>query len=69
MRDTEYATEITTAADVAGQSIERIFEKDSLRPEARFSYWPHGKMAFRPLDIPGDALHPAGSERAVWFET
>ncbi|MGV9009664.1 hypothetical protein [Brevundimonas sp.] len=56
LRDTNYATEIATVTDELGQRIERIHVKDRDRPEIRFSWWPNGKMAVRPLDIPEDEL-------------
>lgn len=56
MRDTSYATEIKTVADTHGQRIERLYIKDKRREEIRFSWWPEGNMANRPLDLPEDEL-------------
>ncbi len=56
MRDTPYATEIKTAKDENCQRIERIFVKEFQREEIRFSWWPNGAMAVRPLDLPEDEL-------------
>ena len=58
MRDTKYATEIQTAQDGIGQSIERIFVKEHQREEIRFSWWTNGTMVIRPLDLPEDELLP-----------
>jgi hypothetical protein len=54
-RDTRYAREIVTAA-VGESRIERIFVKDEGRVEIRFSWWPNGKMAMRPLDLDEERL-------------
>ena len=56
VRDTDYATEIATAQDAQGQTIERIHVKEWDRPEIRFSWWKDGKMMMRPLDLPEDEL-------------
>ena len=58
MRDTPYATEIRTARDASGQTIERIFVKDCKREEIRFSWWNNGTMVTRPLDLPEEELLP-----------
>src|SRR5262245_47116000 len=55
LRDTPYATEKATA-EYRRQRIERIFIKLTKRHEIRFSWWPDGQMAPRPLDIPEDEL-------------
>ena len=55
LRDTPYATEIATAA-VGEVRIERIHVKAEGQDEIRFSWWPDGKMANRPLDIPEHTL-------------
>lgn len=57
-RDTKYATEIATASDAIGQTIERIFVKEHKREEIRFSWWNNGKMVIRPLDLPEHELLP-----------
>lgn len=56
MRETAYANELKTAADIHGQRIERLYVKEKKRDEIRFSWWPEGRMANRPLDIPEDEL-------------
>jgi hypothetical protein len=56
MRDTDYATELAMAEDGHGQRIERLHIKAYDRPEIRFSWWPGGAMAPRPLDLPEDEL-------------
>ena len=55
MRDTSYATEIATA-ELKSCRIERLHVKDPGRIEIRFSWWPDGQMANRPLDLPEDEL-------------
>jgi len=59
MRDTPYATE-RASAEVADCRIERIFvkaENDGKgQEEIRFSWWPEGRMANRPLDLPEEML-------------
>jgi hypothetical protein len=56
LRDTPYATELKTVTDVHGQGIERLFIKEKDREEIRFSWWPGGATANRPLDLPEDEL-------------
>lgn len=55
MRDTDYATERASAV-VDDCRIERIFVKAENagrgQEEIRFAWWPGGKMANRPLDLP-----------------
>ncbi len=58
MRDTTYAKELATALDAHGQRIERLHVKEHDRPEIRFSWWPGGAMANRPLDLPEEELLP-----------
>ena len=58
MRDTPYATEIETASDSIGQTIERLFVKEHGREEIRFSWWKDGQLMIRPLDLPEDELLP-----------
>ena len=55
MRDTEYATELATA-EVRDCRIERIYVKGEGQDEIRFAWWPDGRMANRPLDVPEDML-------------
>jgi len=59
MRDTSYAREIATA-EVGDVRIERILVKAENggqgQDEIRFSWWPGGNMANRPLDIPEPVL-------------
>lgn len=50
MRDTKYAREIAFA-DIGGERIERIFVKENDAEEVRFSWWPNGRFAPRPLDL------------------
>lgn len=57
MRDTNYATELVTA-EIDHCRIERIFVKAQDQEEIRFSWWPDGKMATRPLDLPESELLP-----------
>ena len=56
MRDTPYATEIATASDEWGHTIERLFIKGQDREEIRFSYWKDGNITPRPLDLGEDDL-------------
>lgn len=55
MRDTRYATELFTA-EVRECRIERLYVKGTEQVEIRFSWWPNGKFAARPLDLPEDHL-------------
>lgn len=55
MRDTNYAKELATA-EINNCRIERLDVKDSGQTEIRFSWWPDGRMANRPLDLPEDEL-------------
>lgn len=55
MRDTPYATEVATA-EVDNCRIERLFVKPENQVEIRFSWWPEGNMANRPLDVPEPLL-------------
>ncbi len=64
MRDTDYATEIKTARDGIGQSIERIFVKEHQQEEIRFSWWKNGNLVIRPLDLPESELLPL-MEKAI----
>jgi hypothetical protein len=57
MRDTDYATEIKTA-ELNACRIERLYVKGEGQEEIRFSWWPDGRMANRPLDLPEDELLP-----------
>jgi hypothetical protein len=55
MRDTEYARELASVA-IGDNRIERLFVKSEDQEEIRFSWWPDGRMANRPLDIPEEQL-------------
>ena len=55
MRDTPYAKEEATA-EVHDCRIERIYVKAENQTEIRFSWWPDGNMANRPLDVPEPLL-------------
>ena len=55
MRDTPYATEIASA-DINDCRIERIYVKEHDQDEIRFAWWPDGRMANRPLDLPETEL-------------
>lgn len=55
MRDTTYAREEATA-EVGDCRIERIFVKPENQIEIRFSWWPDGNLANRPLDLPEPML-------------
>jgi hypothetical protein len=57
MRDTEYATE-TASATMNACRIERLYVKGEGQVEIRFSWWPDGHMANRPLDLPEEELLP-----------
>jgi hypothetical protein len=61
MRDTKYSRELASA-DVRNCRIERIFVKAENQAEIRFAWWPDGKMANRPLDIPETHLLEMMSE-------
>ena len=55
MRDTAYAAEIASA-EIKGCRIERIHVKEYDQDEIRFAWWPEGRMANRPLDLPENEL-------------
>jgi hypothetical protein len=55
MRETDYATELASA-EIDSCRIERLFVKPEQQEEIRFSWWPGGKLANRPLDLPESAL-------------
>lgn len=55
LRDTKYA-KLLAEGIYHDSRIERIFVKDEGHDEIRFSWWPAGKMANRPLDLPEDML-------------
>jgi hypothetical protein len=55
MADTAYAKSISYA-EVRECRIERIFVKEFAQDEIRFSWWPNGRFAPRPLDVPEDHL-------------
>ena len=59
LRETAYARELARAVlEYPGGvvRIERLYVKDLGQEEIRFSWWPDGKMAQRPLDLPEDDL-------------
>jgi hypothetical protein len=59
VRETAYARELARAVlEYPGGEvrIERLYVKDPGQEEIRFSWWPDGKMAQRPLDLPEDDL-------------
>lgn len=50
-RDTDYAEE--RARTVMGEiRLERLYVKSEEQEEIRLSWWPDGRMANRPVDIP-----------------
>ena len=51
LRNTRYATELqrTTVGDMR---LERLFVKHEEQEEIRLSWWPKGRMAARPVDVP-----------------
>jgi len=55
MRDTSYAKELATA-EFKDCRIERLYVKHEEQDEIRFSWWPMGRMANKPLDLPEDEL-------------
>lgn len=57
LRQTKYATELKRA-EIPGKAyrIERLRIKSKGKEEIRFSWWPNGKMAPKPLDLSGDEL-------------
>ena len=55
LRSTAYADEIKTTS-IGDVRLERLFVKDENQEEIRFSWWPNGNMANRPLDIPEATL-------------
>jgi hypothetical protein len=55
MAETTYQKPIAHA-DINGDRIERIFVKDRGQEEIRFSWWPNGRLAPRPLDLTEDEL-------------
>ncbi|HZZ22213.1 MAG TPA: hypothetical protein VFE60_06380 [Roseiarcus sp.] len=54
-RDTNYATELASA-EINYCRIERLKIKESHQVEIRFAWWPEGRMANRPLDLPEHEL-------------
>jgi hypothetical protein len=59
LRETTYARELARASlkyDGGEMRIERLHVKASDLDEIRFSWWPDGKMAQRPLDLPEPEL-------------
>lgn len=55
MRDTDYARELATFA-IGDNRIERLYVKEEEQEEIRFSWWPGGNMANRPLDVSEEQL-------------
>jgi hypothetical protein len=55
MRDTAYAKELARA-EVNECRIERLWVKKLGQIEVRFSWWPNGRLANRPLDLPEHEL-------------
>jgi hypothetical protein len=55
LRDTDYATELARG-EYGDARIERLRIKETKEEEIRFSWWPKGKMAMRPLDLPETEL-------------
>ena len=55
LRDTDYATELARG-EYGDTRIERLRIKETKEEEIRFSWWPEGKMAMRPLDLPETEL-------------
>jgi hypothetical protein len=51
MRETPYATELARA-ELSDCRIERLWVKKHGQIAIRFSWWPKGRMATRPLDLP-----------------
>lgn len=54
-RETNYAKELARAARQHGPNdevrLERLYIKEHDREEIRFSWWPNGRMAQKPLDV------------------
>jgi hypothetical protein len=55
LRDTDYATELARG-EYGDARIERLRIKKTKEEGIRFSWWPEGKMAMRPLDLPETEL-------------
>jgi len=55
LRDTDYAAELARGS-FSDARIERLRIKETNKEEIRFSWWPEGKMAQRPLDLPETEL-------------
>jgi hypothetical protein len=55
LRNTDYAEERGRSA-IGESRIERLFVKEENQEEIRLSWWPDGKMANRPLDVPESEL-------------
>lgn len=51
MRNTEYAAELASSR-LGDIRIERLFVKPENQEEIRISWWPEGRMANRPVDVP-----------------
>jgi hypothetical protein len=56
LRDTEYAEE-RASTRLGAVRLERLFVKAENQEEIRLSWWPDGRMANRPVDVPeGDLV-------------
>lgn len=55
MAETAYQR-LIASAEIDDCRVERIFIKELGHEEIRFSWWPNGKMAPRPLDLPEPSL-------------
>ncbi len=55
LRETHYAKELVRATQQHGPNdevrLERLYIKEHDREEIRFSWWPNGRMAQKPLDV------------------
>lgn len=60
LRNTPYARELCRASVQVTPNdevrIERLYIKDLQRAEIRFSWWPNGRLAQKPLDVSEDEL-------------
>jgi hypothetical protein len=55
LRDTEYAEE-KASSRIGDIRLERLFVKPEQQEEIRLSWWPGGRMANRPVDVPESYL-------------
>ncbi len=60
LRETKYAKELARATREYSPNdevrLERLYIKEHERDEIRFSWWPNGKMAQKPLDVTEEQL-------------